>query len=124
MSFRQREILGKQLWHAFRHFVPPQFLNGFIAEYGPAANRRRLSDPDYIEPGFRDWIIARLCENSDNIELRDGQYPGMLLDDVAHQMGLADDFTDDDEPALSGNEDDWEDEDDDGFDWDDRSRAS
>ena len=118
----QRELLGKQLWHAFRHVVPPPFLTAFLTEYGSARRRGDFTKHSSVEPGFSDWIIDRHCENSDSSELRDWEYSGIILDEVANRMGMADDFTDDDEPSFSGDEDD--EDDDDGFDWDGRSRAS
>ena len=108
----QRELLGKQLWHAFRHVVPPPFLTAFLTEYGSARRRGDFTKHSSVEPGFSDWIIDRHCENSDSSELRDGEYSGIILDEVANRMGMADDFTDDDEPSFSGDEDDEDDEDD------------
>lgn len=56
---RDRERIGKRLWHAFRHFVPPEFLAGFLAQI-PSEGLLKRAAANEIEPGFESWVIEKL----------------------------------------------------------------
>ncbi|QYE35246.1 hypothetical protein KZX46_04390 [Polymorphobacter sp. PAMC 29334] len=71
-----RERVGKRLWHAYRHYVPPVFLNGFFKQIGSKDLPRRATDEE-IEPGFDEWIAEQLAQET-NFDSR-GTYPGRIL---------------------------------------------
>ena len=47
---------SRQLWYAYRHYVPWVFLNGFLSQLQNFEKQKALSR---IEPGFEDWIVSR-----------------------------------------------------------------
>lgn len=54
-----RERLGKQMWQAYRHFVPPALINGFVLQIG--VETIRAMAPTDIAPGFEGWIAKGLA---------------------------------------------------------------
>jgi hypothetical protein len=56
---RDRERIGKRLWHAYRHFVPPEFLAGFLCQIRSAGLLKRAAANE-IELGFEDWVAEKL----------------------------------------------------------------
>lgn len=53
------ERIWKQLWHAFRHFVPTPFLEGFLLQSRTKDICSRALQPD-LEAGYDDWVTVQL----------------------------------------------------------------
>jgi hypothetical protein len=72
---RDREMIAKQLWHAYRHYVPVGFLEGFLLQCRNAGLPGRAKDNE-IEDGFDHWIAANRHDrwNDRGSEIR-GRYP-------------------------------------------------
>lgn len=66
-----RYRISRQLWYAYRHYVPWQFLNGFLSQLHNFENQKMLSR---IERGFEDWIVQRRSVDYGSVEYR-GNYP-------------------------------------------------
>jgi hypothetical protein len=80
-----RRTVGKQLWHAYRHFVPPEFLEGFLLQIGT----RRIgaqSDANAIETGFEKWISDCLKDEDWPAGLRP-PYPRLIRKMAARSRG-------------------------------------
>jgi len=75
---RDRERFGKQLWHAFRHYVPSPFINGFIAQYEKSTSHGRIGRD--LDSAFRDWIVSERL-NDPCPDFRGG-YPKGINDEV------------------------------------------
>lgn len=69
-----RHKISRQLWYAYRHYVPWQFLNGFLSQLPKFESQKALSK---IEPGFEDWIIMRRSVDYTTRTLR-GRYPANI----------------------------------------------
>jgi hypothetical protein len=54
-SSAQRQTLGREMWHAYRHYVPPPFLRGFIKQAQTIGTRRGWRN-SAAEPGFEEWV--------------------------------------------------------------------
>lgn len=54
------ERIWKQAWYAHRHFVPSEFLEGFLRQCRATGIQERALSP-YIEPGFDQWVIEHLA---------------------------------------------------------------
>ena len=57
-----RYRLSWELWYAYRHYVPWQFLNGFIINLKNFSKQKALNR---IEAGFSDWIALHRSANPD-----------------------------------------------------------
>jgi hypothetical protein len=56
LSKSDRHVFGNQMLYAWRHHVPADFLNAFLAvSGGPAAVAKKLKDCE-IEPGFEERV--------------------------------------------------------------------
>ena len=56
ISRSDRHVFGNQMLYAYRHFVPADFLNAFLAvSGGPAAIAEKLKSGE-VEPGFEERI--------------------------------------------------------------------
>ncbi len=75
---RDREWIGKRLWYAFRHYVPSEFVTGFLHEVWHADPWRPAIDA--LEPGLEEWICIQRAHD-ETPELR-GRYPEELEDRV------------------------------------------
>jgi hypothetical protein len=64
----QRERAAIRLMHAFRHFIPKQYLAAFLKKAG---SRPNLST---IEPGYEDWIGMNIVWAEADMDAR-GPYP-------------------------------------------------
>ena len=73
MPRQTRERIGKELWCAYRHYVPPAFLLGFLGQVRPTGLPRRSID-EVIDPAFEQWIIEQRSREDDNHDAR-GPYP-------------------------------------------------
>lgn len=73
-----RYELGQMLWYAYRHYVPPCFINGFATQIGPITKQRSEHG---IEPEFSEWIIERRVMDVRANNPR-GSYPDHIERDV------------------------------------------
>ncbi len=56
LDAKKRYLFGRQLWYAYRHYIPHFLLDGFVTQTG----KNISGDIDrQIEPGFEEWIIDR-----------------------------------------------------------------
>lgn len=56
LSRSDRHVFGNQMLYAWRHYVPADFLNAFLAvSGGPAAVAKKLKEGE-MEPGFEERI--------------------------------------------------------------------
>lgn len=74
-----REYFGKRLWYAYRHYVPPCFLIGFLHEVWSSDAERKVSS-NFIEPDFEQWIWFERARDP-HPEYR-GAYPAELEEKV------------------------------------------
>lgn len=77
-----RHRISRQLWYAYRHYVPWHFLNGFLLQM---KDFDLQSDLLKIEPGFEDWIIERRAFPSQDRRIR-GAYPKHIEDGCRARM--------------------------------------
>lgn len=77
ISPRDRERIGKELWYAYRHYVPQEFLAGFLKQVRSPDLARRSVEGE-IEAGFEEWIInsyaAEMNDDTSGFDAR-GTYP-------------------------------------------------
>lgn len=83
LSAKNRHIFGQQMWQAFRHYVPPEFLNGFVWETGGGAARPMGRHDGMIYYSYRDWVIRERAGDETNVR---GRYP-MIIDKAALSLG-------------------------------------
>lgn len=58
-SRQNRNVFGNQMLYAWRHDVPPEFLNAFLAiSGGPSLIAKKISE-NYIEPGFESRYVHK-----------------------------------------------------------------
>ena len=74
VTARDRERIGERLWHAYRHFVPPTFLAGFLRQIPSAELLQRAASKE-IEPGFKERVVEKLFR-----ALGDGNLPEPDID--------------------------------------------
>lgn len=79
LNARDRERFGKQLWTAYRHYVPAEFLIGFLSQRDgskPVKSRGKgkSQDPEKLQRDFHEWIIERRSTD-DRDDLFRGPYP-------------------------------------------------
>lgn len=120
LNSRDRERLGKQLWQAHRHYVPPTFLLGFLSQLEGKAPGPKLVGSDLLRD-FKDWIIERRAIDAGGER---GDYPMEIEQRVEEEeerrlraRGEDDDPDEEDEleeqSRLAGGEPDpWDDDDD------------
>ena len=77
-----RHRISRQLWYAYRHYVPWLFLNGFLLQM---KDFDLQSDLLKIEPGFEDWIIERRALPFEDRRIR-GAYPKHIEDGCRSSM--------------------------------------
>mgnify|MGYP003323352892 CR=1 FL=1 len=80
----ERNRLADPMWHAFRHYIPPELLLGFNAQY-PAHEKKSAAQLGEIDPALIAWVkeqrVLAAFGNRDMIERR-GQYPSDIQDFV------------------------------------------
>ena len=81
--------MGKQLWYAFRHFVPLPLLDGFLTQCTDRGLKRSTSIKGVVEPGFDEWILENLAISADGLDIRKEVYPPGLLKAHAARLELA-----------------------------------
>lgn len=62
LSDKDRHYLGNRLWYAYRHYVPAEFVIGFLMEVWNSGGAERLRT-NAIEPDFREWVIIQRASN-------------------------------------------------------------
>jgi hypothetical protein len=87
LGSRYGDRFGKQLWTAYRHYIPPALLIGFIRQFGSDHVRTAASSKD-VEPSLRDFVIeqcalARL--RGEPPDLR-GKYKRKFREDVVRYI--------------------------------------
>ena len=80
MDDGDRAYYGKRLWYAYRHYVPPCFLKGFLHQVWERGAEHRV-DKDHIVPEFEQWIWFERAE--DPCPETRGNYPAKLEEQVA-----------------------------------------
>ena len=97
---RTRERIGKELWHAFRHYVPPAFLLGFLTQVrSPGLARRSVKG--VIEPGFESWIVEQRLKGEFNHDAR-GAYPAAIDEQVSSRSDQHGSWDDDENGIFIG----------------------
>lgn len=80
----ERNRLADPMWHAFRHYIPPELLLGFNAQY-PAHEKSNSAVLGEIEPALVAWVkeqrVLAAFGNRDMVERR-GRYPNEIQDVV------------------------------------------
>lgn len=76
---QDREYLGKRQWHAYRHYIPPVLIQGFIGQIESKCLEQRASD-NYIEDKFERWIVA--CQVEGHLTGERGAYPESIVRQV------------------------------------------
>ena len=74
----QRSRTGLLLWYAYRHYVPPCFVNSFAQQVGELNVEKAGT---FIEPYFEDWIVERRVLDFGSNRAR-GPYPRRIEDRV------------------------------------------
>lgn len=116
------ERVWKQLWHAFRHFVPPPFLEGFLLQCRAKDICIRAMEPE-IELGCREWVTCQLgiylSRDGDGYEF---EYPWIVsypLDIYADADAIRAELDEDDAECVKDTSSDGGDDDDEELDGDD-----
>lgn len=80
----ERSRLARQMWFAFRHFIPAPLINGFNEQYPFHAPNRSFSD-DHLAPELADWIVERFAlEVIRDVDLT--SYRGVYPDDIRSEF--------------------------------------
>ena len=69
LSAKDRGHKAERMLYAYRHWVPPEFLTGFLAEYGPRASGTP-AERTAIVPKLRRWVVDRLADPEASIDHR------------------------------------------------------
>ena len=77
-SDSQRSRTGILLWYAYRHYVPPCFVNGFAQQVGELSVEIAGT---FIEPYFEDWIVERRVLDF-GLDRARGPYPRRIEDRI------------------------------------------
>ncbi len=81
-----RRRYNRQLWYAYRHYVPWEFLNGFITTVQDFDKKKSLAT---IENGFAEWIIMNRTNDHDTTGIRES-YPKYIEQEVRkNKIGMA-----------------------------------
>ena len=70
LGAKNRHVFGHQMWQAFRHYVPPEFFNGFIWETGGRVARPRGRHDGYIKYDYQNWVIRNRADDLLNVRGR------------------------------------------------------
>ena len=81
---QQRASSGKRLWHAYRHYVPPEFLIGFLEQTSASLDKSRSCD--WIIPAFVSWVIQQRAQDV-SPETR-GPYPEEVEQQITSYQGI------------------------------------
>lgn len=76
LSAKNRHIFGQQMWQAFRHYVPPEFLNGFVWETGGSVARPFGRHDGFIMEDYEEWVIREFLNDESNVR---GRYPSNIV---------------------------------------------
>lgn len=79
MNEPERRYFGTRLWYAYRHYVPHEFLAGFLHQVWVKGAEERAAT-DYIEPNFVSWVMLQRAV--DPTPMRRGQYPAAFEERV------------------------------------------
>lgn len=72
---RDRSRIANAMWYAFRHYIPPELLDGFNMQY-PGHRKDGGSAPNMlIEPPLREWVIEHRAHD-ELLESLTEQYRG------------------------------------------------
>lgn len=77
---RLRNWIGSRLWLAFRHYVPAQFLTGFLYENASWSDSY-TSREGWVIPDFSAWVLAHRASDRER-KLR-GTYPAEIDNHLA-----------------------------------------
>lgn len=88
ISPQTRERLGKRLWHAARHYVPLEFVAGFIKQLDSKDLEKRVAHNE-IEEGFEEWIFENI--NKDESILDRGNYPSNIAFPLTAETAIEED---------------------------------
>lgn len=84
----ERNRLADPMWHAFRHYVPPELLLGFNTQY-PAHEKENMAALGEIDPALTAWVteqrLLAAYGDRDCVERR-GQYPREIEDFIADKL--------------------------------------
>lgn len=83
VNTRDRERIGKKLWRAYRHYVPPELLTGFLMQ-----PKGELLPGHDLSRDFMDWIIDRRSEESAAKNESRGEYPSAIEEAVEKRQSL------------------------------------
>lgn len=83
VNARDRERIGKKLWRAYRHYVPPELLIGFLMQ-----PKGELLPGHDLSRDFLDWIIDRRSEESAAENESRGEYPSEIEEAVEKRQSL------------------------------------
>ena len=83
LSAKNRHTFGHQMWQAFRHYVPPEFLNGFVWETSGGVARPMGSHDGWIYYDYQEWVIRNRAKDDSNVR---GRYP-RIIDKAALKLG-------------------------------------
>ncbi len=87
MNETERHHFGTRLWYAYRHYVPHEFLAGFLHQVWAKGTEQRAAT-DYIEPDFVSWVMFERAVDP-TPECR-GQYPIAIEEKVERVRIMAD----------------------------------
>lgn len=58
-----RSRVSKRLMYAHRHYVPHEFLRGFLHQVGDGGLKEKLKS-GAVEPGFEEWVVEKRLTDS------------------------------------------------------------
>lgn len=77
LGARDRERFGKQLMFAYHHYVPAEFLEGFLNQTAAAY----AETPTIVVSAMRWWVIEKIAVDDEPSEYR-GDYDVEIMDDA------------------------------------------
>lgn len=75
LSAKNRHTFGHQMWQAFRHYVPPEFFNGFVWETSGGVANPIGNHDGWIYQSYQDWVIRHRAVDRNIVR---GRYPGFI----------------------------------------------
>lgn len=93
LDHRLVDLIARELWCAYRHYVPPEFLIGFLNQSYSSGIRLCMSEA-YLFPEMYDWIVARRSRDLKNyVDDCRGEYPSEI-EQRAAKLGKRPDLID------------------------------
>lgn len=81
LDVRERDRMSRQMWYAFRHYIPPALINGFNCQF-PENSRASKSEQPELEPSMISWVVEQRSiwfDMPGELEELRGKYPDEII---------------------------------------------